>query len=409
MPMSHVTTNVRAAALRAEFQNESGEVAMSSFIRETTRGANNTILASGVTSPTRNASSTSTAKMNTGKLPYETAGVVFNSLITSYSSSSAPTKTVPKTSLSNVSYGDLRGTANVPFAGTSNFNTNSHIAGDDSNTSNSKYHQGVGAFKPGQAVQTYQSGMGSSDTNSNLPKYAMVGGTQKSPNQNNYIDLVTHAAPGDIMFSIAVTSSGQQPYTSSTMNPAWSTSSRNTSATTLHTFQQELSDGADRWTVVHVKICKGGERYCYHRLNYSSGNYTVMAGLLRSPSSSTAIDGRIASSATFASNDYEHKTFAMGTLFGSGEIMIFADLTPHGGASIFNNTSGTDNSTSRYHGSTGSGTTKYAFALGQYQEVATAGLKGGWTVGATRSLTIRGSGGHTGDGQNSMVILRLLV
>jgi len=408
MPMSHVTTNVRAAALRAEFQNESGEVAMSSFIRETTRGANNTILASGVTSPTRNASSTSTAKMNTGKLPYETAGVVFNSLITSYSSSSAPTKTVPKTSLSNVSYGDLRGTANVPFAGTSNFNTNSHIAGDDSNTSNSKYHQGVGAFKPGQAVQTYQSGMGSSDTNSNLPKYAMVGGTQKSPNQNNYIDLVTHAAPGDIMFSIAVTSSGQQPYTSSTMDPAWSTTSRNTSATTLHTFQQELFDGHDRWTVVHVKICKGGERYCYHRLNYSSGNYTMMAGLLRSPSSSTAIDGRIASSATFASNDYEHKTFAMGTLFGSGEIMIFADLTPYA-ASIFNNTSGTDNSTSRYHGSTGSGTTKYAFALGQYQEVATAGLKGGWTVGATRSLTIRGSGGHTGSGENSMVILRLLV
>ena len=39
MPMSHVTTNVRAAALRAEFQNESGEVAMSSFIRETVRGA----------------------------------------------------------------------------------------------------------------------------------------------------------------------------------------------------------------------------------------------------------------------------------------------------------------------------------------------------------------------------------
>jgi hypothetical protein len=408
MPMSHVTTNVTAAALRAEFQNESGEVAMSSFIRETTRGANNNLGASGVTSPTRNASSTSTAKMNTGKLPYETAGVVFNSLTTTYSSSSAPTKTVPKTSLSNVSYGDLIGSANVPFAGTSNFNTNSTIIGDDSNTSNVKFHQGVGAFKPGQAIQNFQSGMGSGDTNSNLPKYAMVGGSQKSPNQDNYIDLVTHAAPGDIMFSIAVTSSGEQPNASSTMNPAWSTTSRNTSATTLHTFQQELFDGNDRWTVVYVKICKGGERYCYHRLNYGSGSYMMMCGLLRSPSSSTAIDGRVASTATFASDDYEHKTFAMGTLFGSGEIMIFADLTPYT-ASILNNTSGTDNSTSRYYGSTSSSTTKYALALGQYQEVATSGVKGGWTLATTRSLTIRGSGGHTGSGENSMVILRLLV
>ena len=407
MPMSHVTTNVRAAALRAEFQNESGEVAMSSFIRETVRGANNSIIVTGITSPTRNASSTSTAKMNTGKLPYETAGVVFNSLITSYSSSSAPTKTVPKTSLSNVSYSDLRGTANVPFAGTSNFNTNSHIIGDDSNTSNSKYHQGVGAFKPGQAIQTYSSGMGSSDTNSNLPKYAHRHG-QRAPNQNNYVDLVTHAAPGGIMWSIAVTSSGQQPYTSSAMNPAWSTSSRNTSATTLLDYQIELFDGHDRWTVVHVKICKGGERYCYHRLNYSSGNYTVMAGLLRSPSSSTAIDGRVANAATFASNDYEHKTIQMGQVLGSGEIMIFADMTPYA-ASIFNNTSGTDNSTSRYHGSTGSGSTKYALALGQYQEVATAGLKGGFATSPSRSLTIRGSGGHTGSGENSMVVLRLLV
>ena len=410
MPMSHVTTNVRAAALRAEFQNESGEVAMSGFIRETTRGANNYLLGSGVTSPTRNASSTSTAKMNTGKLPYETAGVVFNTLTTTYSSSSAPTKTVPKTTLSNVSYGDLIGSANVPFAGTSNFNSNSHIIGDDSNTSNSKFHQGVGAFKPGQAIQNFQSGMGSSDTNSNLPKYAMVGGSQKAPNQDNYIDLVTHAAPGDIMFSIAVTSTGEQPYASSTMNPAWSTTSRNTSATTLHTFQQELFDGHDRWTVVYVKICKGGERYCYHRLNQGSSTayYTMMCGLLRSPSSSTAIDGRSGFSSTFASNDYEHKTFPMGTLFGSGEIMIFADLTPYA-ASIFNNTSGTDNSTSRYYGTTGTTTTKYALALGQYQEVATSGFKGGWTAQAVRSLTIRGSGGHTGSGENSMVILRLLV
>ncbi len=408
MPMSHVTTNVRAAALRGEFQNESGEVAMSGFIRETTRGANNSFAVTGITNPTRNASSASTAKMNTGKLPYETAGVVFNSLTTTYSSSSAPTKTVPKTSLSNVSYGDLIGTANVPFAGTSNFNQNSHIAGEDGNTSNSKYHQGVGAFKPGQAIQNYQSGMGSSDTNSNLPKYAMVGGTQRSPNQNNHIDLLTHAAPGDVMFSIAVTSSGQQPYTSSSMNPAWSETSRNTSATTLLTHQEELFDGHDRWTVVDVKICKGGERYCYHRLNYSSGNYTVMAGLLRSPSSSTAVDGRFGNASTFASNDYEHKTVGMGLVGGSGEIMIFADLTPYA-ASIFNNTAGTDNSTSRYHGSTGSGSTKYAFALGQYQEVATAGFKGGFTTSPPRSLTIRGSGGHTGDGQNSMVVLRLLV
>ena len=407
MPMSHVTTNVRAAALRAEFQNESGEVAMSGFIRETTRGANNFLGSGVITSPTRNASSTSTAKMNTGKLPYETAGVVFNSLITSYSSSSAPTKTVPKTSLSNVSYGDLRGTANVPFAGTSNFNTNSQIIGDDSNTSNSKYHQGVGAFKPGQAVQNYQSGMGSGDTNSNLPKYAHRHG-QRAPNQNNYVDLLTHAAPGDIMWSIAVTSSGQQPYTSSAMNPAWSTTSRNTSATTLFDYQLELKDGADRWTVVHTRICKGGERYCYHRLNYSSGNYAHMCGLIRSPSSSTALDGRAANAATFASNDYEHKEAIMGQVLGSGEIMIFADMTPYA-SSIFNNTSGTDNSTSRYHGSTSSGSTKYAVALGQYQEVATSGLKGAWSVGSTRKLRIRGSGGHTGSGENSMVVLRLLV
>lgn len=407
MPMSHVTTNVRAAALRAEFQNESGEVALSSFIRETSRGANNYLGAGGVTSPTRNASSTNTAKMSTGKLPYETAGVVFNVLTTTYSSSSAPTKAVPKTSLSNVSYGDLIGTANVPHAGTANFNSNTHIIGENGNTGNTKYHQGVGAFKPGQAVQNYQSGMGSSDTNSNLPKYAQVHG-QRAPNNSNYIDLLTHAAPGDIMWSIAVTSSGQQPYTSSGMYPAWSTSSINTSATLLMSFSQELFDGHDRWTVVDVRICKGGERYCYHRLNYSSGNYTHMCGLIRSPSSSTAIDGRAASAVTFASNDYEHKTFPMGTVLGSGEIMIFADMTPYA-ASIFNNTSGTDNSTSRYHGSTPGGSTKYALALGQYQEVATSGLKGGWTVQQTRSLTIRGSGGHTGSGENSMVILRFLV
>jgi hypothetical protein len=409
MPMSHVTTNVRAAALRAEFQNESGEVALSSFIRETTRGANTYIGGSAATSPTRNASSTSTAKMNTGKLPYETAGVVFNSLITSYSSSSAPTKTVPKQSLSNVSYSDLRGTANVPHAGTSNFNTNSSIIGDDSNTSNSKYHQGVGAFKPGQAIQTYQSGMGSSDANSNLPKYAMVHG-QKSNNANNYIDLVTHAAPGDIMWSMAVTSTGSQPTGNGTMYPAWSTSNQNTAATALLNYGLELFDGNDRWTVVHAKVCKGGERYCYHRLNYGSAgqNYAHMCGLIRSPSSSTAVDGRAAFAATFSSNDYENKTFAMGTLYGSGEIMIFADLTPYA-SSIFNNTSGTDNSTSRYHGSTGGGSTKYAVALGQYQEAATSDVKGGWTVSTTRSLTIRGSGGHTGSGENSMILLRLLV
>jgi hypothetical protein len=407
MPMSHVTTNVRAAALRAEFQNESGEVAMSSFIRETVRGANNTLVAGVITSPTRNASSTSTAKMNTGKLPYETAGVVFNTLTTTYSSSSAPTKTVPKTSLSNVSYGDLIGTANVPHAGTSNFNSNTAVIGEDGNTANTKYHQGVGAFKPGQAVQNYQSGMGSSDTNSNLPKYAQVHG-QRAPNNTNYIDLKTHAAPGDIMWSIAVTSSGQQPYTSSAMYPAWSTSSINTSSTTLLNYQLELKDGHDRWTVVDVKICKGGERYCYHRLNYSSGNYTHMCGLIRSPSSSTAVDGRVASAATFASDDYEHQSAIMGSLLGSGEVMIFADMTPYA-ASIFNNTQGTDNSTSRYHGSTPGGSTKYALALGQYQEVATSGFKGGFTTSPSRILTIRGSGGHTGDGQNSMVVLRLLV
>ncbi len=408
MPMSHVTTNVRAAALRAEFQNESGEVAMSGFIRETTRGANNYLGASGTTSPTRVPHSTTTAKMNTGRLPYETAGVVFNSL-TTYSSSSAPTKTVPKTSLSNVSYGDLIGSANVPHAGTSNFNSNTHHISENGNTGNSKYHQGVGAFKPGQAVQNYQSGMGSSDTNSNLPKYAQVYG-QRAPNQNNYIDLLTHAAPGDIMWSIAVTSSGQQPYspTNGTMNPAWSTSSQNTSATVLTSMGQELFDGHDRWTIVHAKICKGGERYCYHRLNYSSGNYNHMCGLIRSPSSSTALDGRAALAVTFASNDYEHKTAIMGQVLGSGEIMIFADLTPYA-ASIFNNTSGTDNSTSRYHGSTPGGTTKYALALGQYQEVATSNIKGGWSLQTTRVLTIRGSGAHTGSGENSMVVLRLLV
>ena len=113
--------------------------------------------------------------------------------------------------------------------------------------------------------------MGTGDTNSNLPKYAMVHG-QRANNTNNYIDLVTHAAPGDIMWSAAVTSTGQQPYspTNGTMNPAWSSSSQNTSATSILSFGQELFDNNDRWTIVHAKICKGGERYCYHRLNYGS-------------------------------------------------------------------------------------------------------------------------------------------
>ena len=399
MPMSHSTYNVRAAALRAEFQNESGEVALSSFIR----GSSNT-------DGTRVAHSASTAKMSNGKLPYTTSGVVFNSLITSYSSSSAPTKTVPATSLSNVSYSSLRGTANVPFAGTSNFNTNSQIMGDDSNTSNVKFHQGVGAFKPGQAIQTYSSGMGSNDTNSNLPKYAMAHG-QRSVNANNYIDLVTHAAPGDIMWSISVTGSGQQPYnpTNGTMNPAWSTSSQNTSATSILSFGQELSDGSDRWTIVHVKICKGGERYVYTRLNYSSGNYNHMCGIIRSPISSTAAAGRAASCITFSSNDYENKTATMGQTFGQGEIMIFADLTPHGGGSIFNVTgSGAQHHTTRYYGSTSGGSTKYAVAMGQYQEGMIIGAKGIPYPSSSRGMTIRSSGGHTGSGQNSVVVLRIL-
>lgn len=407
MPMSHVTTNVRAAALRAEFQNESGEVKSSLLIREPIRGTDGGFI--GATGPTRRADSTSTAKTTSGKLPYETAGVVFNTLTTTYNTNSAPTKTVPTTTLSNVSYGDLIGTANVPHAGTANFNSNNHIIGENGNTSATKYHQGVGAFKPGQAVQNYQSGMGSSDTNSNLPKYAQVHG-QRAPNNNNYIDLLTHAAPGDIMWSIAVTSSGQQPYspTNGTMNPAWSSTNRNSTATNLFTYGFELKDGHDRWTIVHVAVCKGGERYCYHRLNYSSGNYTHMCGLIRSPSSSTAADNRAAYATTFASNDYEHKSQTMGSIWGGGEIMIFADMTPYA-ASILNNTSGTDNSTSRYHGSTPGGSTKYALALGQYQEGFASGLKGGYTLTTTRQLTIRGSGGHTGSGENSMVVVRLKV
>ena len=98
----------------------------------------------------------------------------------------------------------------------------------------------------------------------------------------------------------------------------------------------------------------------------------------------------------------------MGQLYGGGEICIVADLTPYA-ASIFNNSSGTDNSTSRYHGSTAGGTTKYAVALGQYQEGYTSGIKGGLTLSSTRKLTIRGSGAHTGSGENSMIILRLTV
>ena len=407
MPMSHVTTNVRAAALRAEFQNESGEVKSSLLIKESVRGTDSGFI--GTTGPTRVPHSGTTAKTSSGKLPYETAGVVYNTLTTTYSFSSAPTKAVPKTTLSNVSYGDLIGTANVPHAGTHNFSSNTHIIGENGNTGSTKYHQGVGAFKPGQAVQNYQSGMGSSDTNSDLPKYAQVQG-QRAPNNNNYIDLLTHAAPGDLMWSIAVTSSGQQPYspTNGTMNPAWSTVNRNSTATNLYTFGQELFDGHDRWSIVHVAICNGGERYCYHRLNYSSGNYAHMCGLIRSPSSSTAVSDRAAFASTFASSDYENKSAIMGQVYGGGEVVIFADMTPYA-ASIFNNSSGTDNSTSRYHGSTPSGTTKYALALGQYQEGFASGLKGGFTLSATRSLTIRGSGGHTGSGENSMVVLRLKV
>ena len=397
MPMSHVTTNVRAAALRAEFQNESGEVRMSGFIK-----------GSANTDGTRVPHSTSTAKMSTGELPYTTSGVVFNVLTTSYSSSSSPTKTVPKTSLSNVSYSDLIGSANVPFAGTSNFNSNTSIIGEDGNTGSTKFHQGVGAFKPGQAVQTFQAGMGSSDTNSNLPKYAMVHG-QRANNTNNYIDLVTHAAPGDIMWSAAVTSTGQQPYspTNGTMNPAWSTSSQNTSATSLYTFGQELFDGNDRWSIVHVKVCKGGERYCYHRLNYGSAgqNYNHMCGLIRSPKSSTAADGRSCIATTFASNDYENKTATMGTTFGQGEIMIFMDLTPYA-ATVLNVTgSGAQHHTTRYYGGPA---TKYSVAMGQYQEGVTIGFKGIPAPSVSRGMTIRGSGGHTGSGENSMIILRIL-
>ena len=400
MPMSHALNNVRAAALRAEFQNESGEVAMSGFIK----GSSNT-------DGTRVAHTASTAKMSTGELPYATSGVAYNTLTTTYSSSSSPAKTVPKTSLSNVSYGDYRGAANVPFAGTDNFNTSTQIIGDDSNTSSTKFHQGVGAFKPGQAIQTYQSGMGTGDTNSNLPKYAMRHG-QKSNNSNNYVDLLTHAAPGDIMWSAAVTSTGQQPYspTNGTMNPAWSTSSQNTSATSILSYGVELFDGADRWTIVHAKICKGGERYCYHRLNYGSTgqNYNMMAGLVRSPSSSTAASGRLATASSFASSDYENKTMTMGTIYGQGEIMIFMDLTPFA-ATVLNVTgSGAQHHTTRYYGSTSGGGTKYSVAMGQYQEGTTPDFKAGFTPSSSRGLTIRGSGGHTGSGENSMVLLRIL-
>ena len=132
-----------------------------------------------------------------------------------------------------------------------------------------------------------------------------------------------------------------------------------------------------------------------------------MCGLIRSPSSSTSTASRAAFAQTFASNDYEHKESIMGQVYGGGEIMIFADLTPYA-ASIFNNTSGTDHSTSRYHGSTPGGSTKYALALGQYQEDFSSGLKGGYTLSSSRKLTIRGSGGHTGSGENSMILLRLL-
>ena len=400
MPMSHALNNVRAAALRAEFQNESGEVAMSGFIK----GSSNT-------DGTRVAHTASTAKMSTGELPYATSGVTYNTLTTTYSSSSSPAKTVPKTSLSNVSYGDYRGAANVPFAGTDNFNTSTLIIGDDSNTGSTKFHQGVGAFKPGQAIQNYQSGMGTGDANSNLPKYAMKH-SQYANNANQYVDLLTHAAPGDIMWSAAVTSSGQQPFspTNGTMNPAWSTTSQNTSATSLVSYGAELTDGNDRWTIVHAKICNGGERYCYHRLNYGStgANYSMMCGLIRSPSSSTAASGRLATATTFASTDYEEKTMTMGTLYGQGEIMIFMDLTPYAATVLNVAGSGAQHHTTRYYGSSGGGNTKYSVAMGQYQEGTTPDFKAGFTPSSSRGLTIRGSGGHTGSGENSMVVLRIL-
>jgi hypothetical protein len=251
--------------------------------------------------------------------------------------------------------------------------------------------------------------MGSSDANSNLPKYAMVHG-QKSNNANNYIDLVTHAAPGDIMWSAAVTSTGSQPSGNGSMYPAWSTSSINTSATQLYTFGQELFDGNDRWTVVHVRVCKGGERYCYHRLNYGSTgqNYNMMCGIIRSPRSSTAADSRAALATTFASDDYENKTATMGSTFGQGEIMIFMDLTPYASTALNVTGSGAQHHTTRYYGSTGSGSTKYSVAMGQYQEGMTFGVKGIPAPAVGRGMTIRGSGGHTGSGQNSMIILRIL-
>jgi hypothetical protein len=134
----------------------------------------------------------------------------------------------------------------------------------------------------------------------------------------------------------------------------------------------------------------------------------MMAGLIRSPSSSTAASGRLASATTFASSDYENKTMTMGTVYGQGEIMLFMDLTPFA-ASVLNVTgSGAQHHTTRYYGSTSGGGTKYSVAMGQYQEGTTFNVKGGNTPSSSRGLTIRGSGGHTGSGENSMVLLRIM-
>ena len=95
----------------------------------------------------------------------------------------------------------------------------------------------------------------------------------------------------------------------------------------------------------------------------------------------------------------------MGTVYGQGEIMIFMDLTPYA-ASVFNVTgSGAQHHTSRYYGGP---STKYSVAMGQYQEGTTITGKGNLTPSSSRGLTIRGSGGHTGSGENSMVLLRIL-
>jgi len=402
MPMSHNVNNVRAAALRAEFQNDSGEVSLSKY----KRGSNNY---DGVRAPGNN---TATAFTSNNELPFHATGAVWNSLVTSYSTNSSPAKTKQVTSNSNISMGNLRGIGNMPFAVTSNANSTSvNPSADDSGATANL--TGVGNFKSGQEVQSYESGMGASALaiNSNNPMYALAN-AQRAPNAWNYEDLQTHAAPGDIMFFMAFTSSGGTP--SSYMYPAWNQSSaqHNTSAPLIGSFAFEYYNGnnaADGWVVTFARVCKGGERFCAHRLNYSSGAHNILTGIIRSPGTSTTnTSGKGVNTTVIARqhNDYGTDSYTMGAAWGQGEVVVMANLTPFASYAS-NSVAGTSAGTSRYMKSGAGSQISYHIALGSYEETASVGFKGnGWTPNATRSIKVSASGGHTSSGEEATIIMK---